>query len=249
MTRAYLTIDDSPSVDSDALIDYLAERNIPALLFCRGDLLDANPEPMIRAVQKGFVLGNHSYAHKPFGDLSFEKAVQDIERAEAIIDKVYQKADVDRPGKYFRFPYIDRGDGDRIERRFNDFVAADRQGTDTGINNDPKVKAIQDYLHQKGFSQPFHNVDHPLYGYDDIKNAADCLFTYSSADWMMTTRHKGQWPYKNVDDLCGKIDDDHHLNGADTNIVLFHDQDELLGVVQSLIDHMVDKGYQFLKIT
>ena len=72
--QCYLTIDDSPSPHTDEMIDYLAENNIPALLFCRGDFLEANPEPILRAIEKGFVIGNHSYAHQPFGTLSHEDA-------------------------------------------------------------------------------------------------------------------------------------------------------------------------------
>ena len=37
MSKAYLTIDDSPSARTDDLTDALVARKIPALLFCRGD--------------------------------------------------------------------------------------------------------------------------------------------------------------------------------------------------------------------
>src|SRR5262249_4729079 len=49
---AYLTIDDGPSVDMVAKVDYLAARRIPAVWFCRGDLLAARPEPALHALAR-----------------------------------------------------------------------------------------------------------------------------------------------------------------------------------------------------
>lgn len=240
MPSCYLTIDDSPSPHTDAMIDFLAERHIPAVLFCRGDLLEANPAPVIRAIQKGFVIGNHSYAHKPFGDFSFEEAVADIERADQLIDAAYQKADIQRPGMFFRFPYLDRGNGDRIERHFETV-------TDIDINADPKVADLQSYLRGKGYRQPFSGVTHPVYANGSIAAAADCLMTYTSFDWMLTPRHKGKWDYKDIESLKKRIDDDVRLRGSNGNILIFHDQPDLLPIFQTLIDHMLLNGYDFLR--
>ena len=118
MTSCYLTIDDSPSSMTGDMIDYLIEKKIPSLLFIRGALAVDNPKPIIRAIQAGFVIGNHSFAHRPFGDLTYDECIADIERCEVLIDDLYAQAGVKRQGKYFRFPYLDRGDGDRIERHF-----------------------------------------------------------------------------------------------------------------------------------
>lgn len=240
MPSCYLTIDDSPCPHTDEMIDYLAGQNIPALLFCRGDLIEANPAPIIRAIQTGFVIGNHSYAHKPFGTLSFDEAIADIEKCDALINQAHADAGVDRQGLYFRFPYLDRGNGDRIERHFETV-------TDVDINQDLKVVAIQNYLRDKGYTQPF-TTNHPLYGNASIANAVDSLMTYTSFDWMLTPRHIGQWDYKTIDDLKMRIDDDANLNACDGNILIFHDQPDLLPVFKSLIDHMLSKGYEFLSV-
>lgn len=240
MTSCYLTIDDSPSAMTNGMVDYLAEKQIPALLFIRGALAVENPKPIIRAIQSGLVIGNHSYDHKPFGTLTFEESVADIERCESVIDDLYQQAGVERLGKYFRFPYLDRGDGDRIERHFETV-------SDIDVNADARVQKIQSYLHERGFAQPF-KTNHPLYQNQSIAMAADCLMTYTSFDWMLTQRHKGQWEYKTLDDLMARIDNAqlHHANG---NILIFHDQDDLADVFKTLIDHMLLKGYEFLDIS
>jgi peptidoglycan/xylan/chitin deacetylase (PgdA/CDA1 family) len=63
MHEIYLTIDDTPSPLTDDLVDGLVARGVPALLFCRGDFLDASPDAAYRAIDKGMVLGNHGYEH------------------------------------------------------------------------------------------------------------------------------------------------------------------------------------------
>lgn len=240
MKSCYLTIDDSPSTHTDEMIDFLAEKQIPALLFCRGDFLESDPDPVIRAIKMGFVIGNHSYAHKPFGTLSYDEAVADIEKCDRQIEVVYERAGVTRHGKYFRFPYLDRGNGDRIERHFEKVSAID-------INDDPQVQSLQTYLNAHGYTQPFQ-TDHPLYTNASISKAADCLMTYSSFDWMLTDRHIGQWDYKTIEDLKRRIDGDPNLNHASGNILIFHDQPGLIGVFKSLIDHMILNRYEFLSV-
>jgi peptidoglycan/xylan/chitin deacetylase (PgdA/CDA1 family) len=237
MTSCYLTIDDSPSSHTDEMIDYLVDKKIPALLFVRGDLLEGNPAPIIRAIKHGFVIGNHSYAHKPFGEYTYEQAIDDIEKCDRLIDQAYEKSSIKRPGKYFRSPYLDRGDGDRIERHFE-------QSSNIDINADERVIKIQNYLCDNGFTQPF-KTNHPLYQNQSIASAADCLMTYSSFDWMLTKRHVGKWDYKNIDDLKHRIDES-DMKKFDGNITIFHDQEETFDTFKSLIDHMIIKGYKFL---
>jgi peptidoglycan/xylan/chitin deacetylase (PgdA/CDA1 family) len=241
MTSCYLTIDDSPSTMTDDMIDYLIERQIYPLLFIRGALAKNNPEPIIRAIKSGFVIGNHSYNHIPFGGMSYNECVADIEQCEDVIDNLYKGAGIKRDGKYFRFPYLDRGNGDRIERHFETVSDAD-------INLDRKVQNLQSYLHSNGFTQPF-KTNHPLYKNESIAGAADCLMTYTSFDWMVTQRHVGRWNYKSIDDLKTRIDDDDYLNQSSGNILIFHDQNDLGDAFKTLIDHMILKGYEFLDIS
>lgn len=237
MSSCFLTIDDSPSSNTDDMINFLVQKKIPALLFIRGDLCEANPEPIVRAIEKGFVIGNHSYSHKPFGDLSYDEAINEIEQCDELINDCYQIAGVKRHGKYFRFPYLDRGNGDRIERHFTNI-------TDVDINNDEKVKKIQNYLRSHGYTQPF-KTNHPIYKNPSIAHAADCLMTFTSYDWMMTERHKGKWDFKTIEDLKHRINNS-DIKNHNGNILIFHDQDETFEVFKSLIDHMIYAGYDFM---
>jgi peptidoglycan/xylan/chitin deacetylase (PgdA/CDA1 family) len=66
----------------------------------------------VDAVRRGFALGNHSYLHPDFSHIGLQEARSEIERTEALIEDVYARAGVQRPGKWFRFPFLSEG-GDR----------------------------------------------------------------------------------------------------------------------------------------
>ncbi len=235
MHKAYLTIDDSPSTHTERLVDFLYERGIPALLFVRGDLMKDHPAPIVHAIECGMVIGNHGYAHTPAGDLSFEEWRADFEKTENLIDLAYAQAGTSRPGRHYRFPYIDRGDGVRVERIF-------AQGEVCAFGNHPRVSRIQDYLKGKGVCQPFSNMPK---GYP--VEAQDSLFTYTSGDWMLNTRHRGAWDIKNVDGLKTKIDTDAGLKNENAHhVLLLHDQEGIFEEFCMLIEYFCEKGFTFL---
>lgn len=261
--KAYLTIDDSPSTRMDDLTDYLSRHNIPALFFCRGDLLEQNPVAVIRAIQNGFLIGNHTYSHIRASKASFEQIVEEIEKTEALIDQMYSVANTPKPGQYFRFPHLDRGCGSQVL----DFEAMDvkdrtyvksvyTEGLNVISNAKPKPEALekkaklQEYLQTRGYTAPFPKTNLPWYSKSpEIKAAADCLFTYSSADWMLTQRHLGKWRYKSIEDLRAKIDNDQWiLKDSSTSIILMHDQAEILDNVLLLLDHLRRRDVEFLEM-
>jgi len=240
MPKAYLTIDDSPSARTDDLVDGLVARGVPALLFCRGDLLEANPDPMIRAVQKGMVLGNHGYTHKRAGDLGFDAVCDSIAKTEGLIDHCYAMAARPRPGKYFRFPYIDRGDGDLLERRFGDIVASGN------VPENEAVRRLQDWLSEHGFAQPFENVTHPLYQAPGVREAKDCLFTYSTGDWMLNARYKGTQPMQSLNDLTDAMKRDPYLmTEPGAQVILIHDHDEITAAALGMVDYLLNRDFVF----
>lgn len=244
-SKLYLTIDDSPSSGSDRIIDYLSEHNIPALFFCRGDKLEQNPDPIINAVKKGFKIGNHAYSHRPAGEIGIDAVIAEIEKTEEIISQIYQEAGFDSYDRIFRFPYIDRGDGDRLERRFSEIiekVKCGKQDFSLHDKNNPKnrnVNIIQEYLREQGYVQPFKNINHPLYEVQEIAEAIDCIFTFSSCDWKLNSRHKGKYGVNDTNDLKKIIElDDCILRENQNGIALFHDHDEIIDVTLCLIGYM-----------
>jgi len=248
--NVFLTIDDSPSPVTDRLTDYLKSQRIPALLFCRGDRMEANPGPLIRAIRKGFVIGNHAYSHRPAGELGPDGMMDEIERTEELIEAANIEARVKRPGYYFRFPYVDRGGGDRLEQRFQGIIEDVQKGKAVALHNGQgkaSVEVLQDFLQGSEFTQPFPGVNHPLYQHKEIAEATDCLFTFTSGDWMMSARHKGKWPYKTLEDLEKRMEDDPWvLRDGNTGIVLFHDQEEIIDATIHLIGYMKSREVKFL---
>jgi peptidoglycan/xylan/chitin deacetylase (PgdA/CDA1 family) len=115
-----LVIDDGPTASTQALLSLLEEAGHRAVLFIVGHRLSGfeplasgkaarRMRTLIQAVQGGFALGNHSYAHTQFSTISFKQARKSIERTDRLIDEIYADAGVRRPGKWFRFPYGDAG--------------------------------------------------------------------------------------------------------------------------------------------
>lgn len=111
--RIHLTIDDAPSEKMDVLLDYLISNNINAIFFCRGDYMERRPEPILRAIKNGFVIGNHAYSHRWFSELSLNEGLKEILKTDRIITEFYKKAGVKQKYKYFRFPYLDTGENNR----------------------------------------------------------------------------------------------------------------------------------------
>ena len=259
--KLLLTIDDSPSLETEDLINFLSERDIFAILFCRGDLLEQNPEPIINAIRKGFVIGNHAWSHCRFSTLSFEEGVEEIEKTEELIDQAYKKAKVARRCKFFRFPYMDRGCGSQVVdynsslehretliRLFGDVVSVDSFFPSDEMKL--KKQKWQDWLKENDFTSPSScaGVTHSWYTMTEMAQAIDAMFTFSMSEWMLTERHVGKWPYKTLEDLKRKIDDDPWLkDGTGDGIVLAHDQDTLFPFVSALVTHMLHRGFTFFK--
>lgn len=257
--EAYLTIDDSPSAHTRELTAALKERDVPAILFCRGDGLERNPEPVIEAIRGGFIIGNHAYSHTRFSTLSFEQCVSEIERTEKLVAAAHTAAGVVRRGKYFRFPHMDRGAGgwivdyDAVPAHRDALVKLFADGlnislTPPSAEQTRKKEKLQQYLKENGFTAPFPPAAFPWCAETEIATAIDAMFTYSTSDWMITARHAGKWPYKTIEDLKQKMDNDPWLWRNDSrHIILAHDHNEILAATIALTDYLLDKGFKFLQ--
>ena len=274
MRRAYLTIDDSPTRHTDDLTDWLLARNIPAVLFCIGssykdmhlqcDGMEQNPDPIVRAIERGFVIGNHTWSHRRASEHSYEEIVQEIEKTEGMIDRLYAQADVSRPVKLIRFPHLDRGAGGWVV----DYEAAGpyqeilKELFCSGLNikmipppselTDKKMR-VQEYLKREGFTAAVYpGVSFDWYEHTEMASACDSLYTFSTADWMMNpdfSAYNKDWAYHSLDELKAKIDQDKWLKSEDSaHIVLAHDHNNMFEVTTSLIDHMMSQGIQFQEI-
>lgn len=231
--KAYLTLDDSPSDNTIGLVDFLTARGIPALLFVRGDLLEQNPRPIEHAIRNGLMIGNHGFAHRPAGGMEPQDWANDLELCDHLIEAAYARCGIKRTAKYYRFPYIDRGDGKKIE-----------QIDEGAIFENDKTQSLQDYLKEHGFRQPFQNMPP---GYPT--GAGDCLYTYTSRDWMLNDKHRGKHEIKTLDDLKARVDEDESLqNELHHHVIILHDQPGNYDEVCALIDYFGECGFEFMGV-
>jgi len=110
----YLTIDDGPRRSMRKILDTLGSEH-QATFFCVGNQL-TNPygfEMAYTALQQGHIIGNLSYSHPSFSRISEEKINQEIVKTHEIIDRLYQKANLNNP-KIFRYPYGDSGGKNKL---------------------------------------------------------------------------------------------------------------------------------------
>ncbi|MFN8379826.1 MAG: polysaccharide deacetylase family protein [Anaerolineae bacterium] len=106
-----LTIDDAPSETFLDKLDVLDRYGICAIWFCQGNLMEQRPNAVREAISRGHVIGNHSYTHASFEELTVDQGVAEITATDAIIDKLHDEAGRPRRYRYFRFPYGNKGNG------------------------------------------------------------------------------------------------------------------------------------------
>ncbi len=274
MAKAYLTIDDSPTRHTDEMTDWLVANDIPAVLFCIGssytDLhlqcegMEQNPAPIQRAIEKGFVIGNHTWTHRRSSELSYKEIISEIEKTERTIDAIYRAAKKPKTHKLLRFPHIDRGCGGWVvdynaAGKYRDILKEMFVG---GLNikltppteeQKEKKDLIQTYLKKEGYSaEAFKGVTFDWYQHTEMKDAADSLYTYSTSDWMINPDFKDyskDWQYQSLDALKKKIDDDATLKDEKSaHIILAHDHNNLCTGTKGLIAHMKQNGIEFIGV-
>ena len=127
-----LVIDDGPSANTGFLLDLLERAGHRAVLFILGTHVKGREAVLVDAIRRGFALGNHSFSHPHFSEIGIEQARAEIERTDTLIESLYARAGTrprrswtypwrprlpwlraregaQRPGKWFRFPYLDTG--------------------------------------------------------------------------------------------------------------------------------------------
>lgn len=118
-----ITIDDLPFVGSGtstpsnlkrtqdrfmAIVNTLVENQVPATGFAIGGAIAKNEWDLLETFKnQGLTLGNHTYTHRSLNGMSAEKYIADIEKADEKLTPVMTTP------KYFRFPYLAEGKGEK----------------------------------------------------------------------------------------------------------------------------------------
>lgn len=225
MNTALLTIDDFASRNTPALVDYLTEKGICPILFGWGEMIEKHYDEALYAVKKGFIVGNHSYSHPHFSELTTQQAIEEVEKCEAVLNKLYCDAGVERTWRPFRFPYGDKG----------------------GNNKD----ALQQYFREHGF----HKVDDRHIPYTWWKESAcykdiDTFWTFDFEEYRLAWNDG--FTYASIQ---AKMQNPAPVQGAalygenQRNILLLHDHAEtdavLPGYYRLFIEDMLKNGIVF----
>ncbi len=167
---AAITIDDLPFVrmglfsnkelsqKTDKLLTALQTQNAPATGFVNmskvynaGELDSARYNLLRQWPGKGFDLGNHTFSHYDYNEVSCSDFVNDIEKNEALVNgmlKEYQKTMV-----YFRHPYLHRG------------------------NSEAKADSLADYLRGRNYTEAPVTIDNAEWifaaAYDSVLRTND----------------------------------------------------------------------------
>lgn len=128
-----ITIDDLPFVGSGtstpgnlrrtqerfmAIVNTLIENQVPATGFVIGGAIAKNEWNLLESFRdNGLSLGNHTYTHRSLNGMSAEKYIEDIEHADKILTPVMTEP------KFFRFPYLAEGKGEK-KQQVKDFLVA-----------------------------------------------------------------------------------------------------------------------------
>ena len=227
MINAILTIDDIASKNTVAIVDYLCEKGIKAVMFAWGKMVEAHYDNAVYAIKKGMIVGNHSYSHPEFSKLSLNECISEIEKCEELLDKLYKDAGAVREYRPFRFPYGDRG----------------------GRNGE----ALQQYLAEKGFDKlDDTHIPYKWWKEQGLDGNIDTFWTFDFAEYNIRRGREFT-----VDNVWKRINDPAPSYGAALladgggHILLLHAHDEteelVPGYYRQFIDYLLEKGVTFIE--
>lgn len=223
----YLTIDDGPSRHTCKIVDYLKDRNIPAIMFFCGEHIKNHYKNALYAVENDFVAGNHSYYHKYFSSISSENAISDIDKSENILDDLYKQAGKQRKYKLFRFPYGDKGySWTKLSVVFKKLNA--------------KYRLLQEHLASINYHKfDIDNLQANFY-YKLLLDDIDMFWTFDTNDWQLGNSECPNFGYQELDNLLGKL-----KNRPKDEILLMHDRDDTPEYFFYIIDKLIGEEYSF----
>lgn len=225
MSQAILTIDDIASKNTPAIVDYLVKKDIRAVMFAVGSNVEKYYDEAIYALKAGMIVGNHSYSHPAFSSLTITEAVKEIEKNEAVLDKLYKDAGVERKYRPFRFPYGDKG------------------GKIAGL--------LQDYFREHGFDKlNDKKIDLAWWSESGCAKDIDTLWTFDFAEYRI--RPESGFT---EEDVMKRIHDENPSQGGvllaenSHHIILLHAHDETEEMVpryyEKFIEHVMANGVSF----
>lgn len=220
-----LTIDDIASKNTPAIVEYLKENGITAVMFAVGSRVERFWNEAVCALRSGMIVGNHSYSHPVFSSLSATEGIAEIEKNEAVLNRLYEAAGVERRYRLFRFPYGDKG----------------------GSNKE----ILQQYLKKHDFYKlPDGRIPYSFWKENGLDRDIDTLWTYDFEEYRVRPGSGFT-----MDDVFAKMRDPAPRFGATLlgenrfHFLLMHAHDETEELVpeyyKKMIGHLLANGFVF----
>jgi peptidoglycan/xylan/chitin deacetylase (PgdA/CDA1 family) len=220
VTDAYLTIDDAPSSHMVEKVNTLDDLDIQATFFCEGAKIYERRDQVINAIESGHIIGNHSWNHIRFSDLSLSECQSEIKKTDEIIDSVYEESTQERIYTWFRFPFGDRGN-------------TKEKGSED------KKQNIQSILKEYNYNSPTFN------SFKDQK--FEPFLNYR--DWYWTTNIQ-EYKCNSFSEFKQKMQDSDEIKDLiksnNPEIVLFHDHENTHEWFEYFIKNLRKNGISFL---
>jgi len=236
---AYLTIDDCPTKDFRKKIDFLYSCSIPAILFCIGSNMESFTRDIIYAIEKGFIIGNHSYNHPFFSNLTLESCYEEILKTDELIEQIYFQSGITRPAKLFRFPYGDKGGLDGLNTH-----SKHQTGSEQG---EYRKKEIQDFLGKLEYRQPvFRSITYNYFQNYCLNKDLDLYWTYDVCEWSIFEEHH-ICDIDSLEKVYKKMAENYPEDGMGLNyfnsedIILLHDHEASSDIFNDIILTLIKK--------
>lgn len=228
MSKAILTIDDSPTAITPKIVDFLLSKGIKPELNFIGASVDEFFDEAVYAVKKGAIIGNHSFSHPNFSELTPEECREEILKTEHEIDRVFKAAEVKREHRVFRFPYGDRG----------------------GKNKELLQKMLREEFRFQRLDSS--DVTFPCWREYNLDTDIDMMWTFDFIEYQLAWNNGFTW-----DSIISRIHNetpeqgDYLLRDGATNIVLMHDMESTNNVMEryyeKLIDYVLSCNVEFIE--
>ena len=228
MKKSILTIDDAPTKITPQIVDYLKTKKIHPVINFIGAAVADHFDEAVYAAKSGAVIGNHSFSHPHFSEISIDECREEIRKTEDEIDRVYEAASLERKYKVFRFPYGDKG----------------------GDNYDLIQKMLRDEFHFARLDSS--EVTYPFWKHYHLDTDIDMKWSFDFVEYELAWDNDFSW-----ETILHNIHDEHPEQGgvmlSDTsvNIVLMHDMESTNRCVdkyyEKLIDYVMDQGVTFME--
>lgn len=227
MKKVYLTIDDSPNESTVKKVDFLNEKNIEAIFFCRGDYIEKNPEIARYIIANNHIIGNHSYSHKRFKVFSDQECRNQIIKTDQIIAEIYRLENKEFTKKYFRYPFGMKANIPYSSKKifFRHFSKKFRMVESTLKELNYQTLRINDYT--KRYPEKYR------------LNDTDTFWTLDVAEWRIIGDNI------TLQDTLDRIDRE-LIEENGNEILMMHDNKSYHDIFEIVLNHIAEKKIEFL---